>query len=746
MEADSPCPPADRLRQLLAGETPAAEQAEVIAHLDECAACQRVLEDLAGADPALLRAATALQRTQYTDEAPLRRVLDRLGDDVTLSRLYGPEGGTATLQSLLRPAASAEALAQLENYEVLELLGQGGMGVVLKAFDRDLKRWVAIKVLAPDLASDHVARQRFAREAQAAAAVRHEHVITIHAVSEVNGVPFLVMEYVAGGSLQDYLDGHPPPPWLTIARLGAEVAEGLAAAHAHGLVHRDIKPSNILLEPGAADDLGAARIGDFGLARVADEARLTQTGIVPGTPMYMSPEQALCEPLDGRADLFSLGSVLYALCTGSEPFPAGTPMAVLRQVCEATPRPIREVNPAVPDWLAAAVERLHAKRPADRFASAAEVADFLRYNLAHPDRPRRLPLSRPAPRPPRRRRQILLAVALAALLLAAGVVLGVMSGWGHLPGGGLFGAAQASRVPLRATLRGHSASVWSVAFAPDGRLLATGSDDATLRFWDAATGREQAALSGHNSAVLAVAFAHSGKFLLSGDSDGTLALWDVATRQEGLPLPHQSGNIRRLSISPDDRTVAVSGGAQGVDLWDLDSRTIRRTLSGHRGSVSAIAFAPDSQTLATGDATGHIHLWDPSSGAERTSFVADPLNLRALAFLPDSQTLASAGNGDKDVKLWKVATQEQIAALSGYENPVLSLAASRDGRLLATGSPDGSVKIWDVPSAQVRAALQAHQGRVLAVAFAPDGRTLATVGEDRLGKLWDLSGLAGDRP
>src|SRR5262249_43774192 len=241
--------------------------------------------------------------------------------------------------------------------------------------DPPLKRWVAIKVLSPGLAGDRVARQRFAREAQAAAAVRHEHVITIHAVSECNGLPFLVMEHVAGGSLQDYLDRPGPPDWREIARLGEGIAAGLGGAPGRGLAHRDIKPSNILLDTdGPHAGLGTSKISDFGVARVADEVRLTQTGIVPGTPMYMAPEQALCEPLDHRADLFSLGSVLYALCTGHEPFAGGSPMAVLRQVCEATPRPIRELNPAIPPWLAATVERLHAKRPADRFASAPALA------------------------------------------------------------------------------------------------------------------------------------------------------------------------------------------------------------------------------------------------------------------------------------------------------------------------------------------------------------------------------------
>jgi WD40 repeat protein/serine/threonine protein kinase len=743
MVAPSPCPPAERLRQLLIEAPVEDESAELVAHVGACAACQRALDELAGADPALLRAACALHRTEFLEEPCLERVLHDLESDANLTRPHLGPDRTAWLQSLLRPAASAEALGRLEGYEVTGLLGQGGMGLVLKAFDRPLKRWVAIKVLTPELAGDRVARQRFEREGQAAAAVRHEHVVTIHAVREANGLPYLVMEYVAGGSLQDYLDEHGPPDWRAATRLGAEVARGLAAAHARGLVHRDIKPSNVLLQTdGAAGNPGVAKIGDFGLARVADESRLTRTGVAPGTPMYMSPEQALCGPLDGRSDLFSLGSLLYTLCTGREPFPAGSPVAVLRQVCEATPRPVRELNPAVPAWLAATVERLHAKRPADRFASAAEVAELLRHNLEHPDRPR------PVAPPPRRtrhraRRRILLA-AVAGLLLAGGLLLGEAfhrtRGTGEEPS-----EAETGGVTPRATLRGHDGPVWSVAFAPDGQTLATAGDDSMVRFWDPATGREKLAPLEHRSPVVAVAFAHSGKFLLSGDSTGAFRLWDFPSRAEKPLGLRPGGNGRRVAIAPDDRTVAV-GGAQGVELWDLDGRALRRTLSDHQGTIWAVAFAPDGKTLATGDTSGSVRLWDPATGEERLHFRGDSLGVRALAFALDGRFLASGGSGDRDVKLWDVTDWKRTATLSGHDSGVSNVAIAPGGRLLAAGSRDGIVKLWDLAAPGLLATLHAHQGGALAVAFAPDGRTLATAGEDRLAKLWDLGDLADPRP
>ena len=243
----------------------------------------------------------------------------------------------------LKPSSKEGVLSELGGYEVLSVIGRGGLGVVLKARDPALNRIVAIKVPASEYAANAFARQRFAREAQAAAAVAHDHVVTIHAVGEDGSVPYLVMEFIDGISLQDRIDETGPLDVLRILRLGTQMAHGLAAAHAQGLVHRDIKPANILLEDGQR-----AKLTDFGLARAVDDVRMTRTGMVAGTPQYMSPEQAHGRPVDHRSDLFSLGSVLYAMCTGRAAFRANSAMAVLKRVCDDEQRPACDVNPAIP--------------------------------------------------------------------------------------------------------------------------------------------------------------------------------------------------------------------------------------------------------------------------------------------------------------------------------------------------------------------------------------------------------------
>jgi serine/threonine protein kinase len=283
----------------------------------------------------------------------------------------------ARVRDFLQPPTRPGSLGRLAHYEVLAVLGRGAIGPVLKAFDDQLHRLVTLKLLAPELVVPAWARERFRREARAAA-IHHANVLGIHAV-EQPPLPYLVMEYSAGETLQQRLDQAAPLEVPEVLYIGRQIASGLAAIHAVGLIHRNLKPANILLEQGVAPRV---RIAGFGVACWAKEANPPPSSVVVGTPPYMAPEQARGDGIDPRADLFSLGSVLYVMCSGRLPFRARTPLAVLQRVAEDTPRPIREIIPEVPDYLCAIVARLHAKKPEERFGSAQEVADLLARQLA----------------------------------------------------------------------------------------------------------------------------------------------------------------------------------------------------------------------------------------------------------------------------------------------------------------------------------------------------------------------------
>lgn len=304
----------------------------------------------------------------------------------------------------LEPSDSPAMLGKLGDYDIIEPIGCGGMGVVLKGYDSKLNHFVAVKVLAPHYATSTAARKRFAREAKAAAAVVHPHVLAIHSVDATGRLPFLVMPFVDGESLRERVRRNGQLGTKEVLRIGIQAARGLQAAHEQGLVHRDIKPGNILLER----DVERAMLTDFGLARAVDDASMTRSGVIAGTPQFMSPEQARGEAVDHRSDLFSLGSVLYTMCAGRPPFRAETTMGLLRRIIDVDPRPLTEVNSDSPLWLAAIVEKLHAKNADDRFESAGELADLLESCLAHVQQPTAvsLPDSIPQPVPAPRQAQL----------------------------------------------------------------------------------------------------------------------------------------------------------------------------------------------------------------------------------------------------------------------------------------------------------------------------------------------------
>jgi eukaryotic-like serine/threonine-protein kinase len=290
---------------------------------------------------------------------------------------HGSTGSPGTIEELpfLSPSQAPDELGRLGHYRVLKKLGRGGMGQVLLAEDTQLLRRVALKVMLPIFAADASAKDRFLREARAAAAVHHDHVVTIYQVGEENDVPFIAMQHLHGLPLDVYLRKVGDPGLPHALRIGREIAEGLAAAHAQGLIHRDIKPANIWLEAPA----GRVKLLDFGLARQANtNVDLTGPGAPVGTPAYMSPEQARGERVDARADLFSLGCVLYRLCSGHPPFRGKTLTAVLTSLAVDNPPPVRKLNPAVPPALGTLIGRLLAKDPAARPQTAREVVQALR--------------------------------------------------------------------------------------------------------------------------------------------------------------------------------------------------------------------------------------------------------------------------------------------------------------------------------------------------------------------------------
>ena len=339
--------------------------------LETCSQCRAYFDKLAADFTMWEEANLMLQRDEFD-------VASRVDPCRVLEAPNISKDALQSVLDILDPTDDPHQLGRLGGYEISGVIGVGGMGVVLKGFDLSLDRVIAIKLMAPQLANNKNARKRFSREARAAAAILHPNVIPIHSVNESGKVPFLVMAYIRGESLQGRLDRQGPLNIEETLRIGTQIAAGLAAAHEQGLVHRDIKPENILLEGGVE----RVTITDFGLARAVDDHTITQLGTITGTPQYMSPEQALGEPIDQQSDLFSLGSVLYTACTGRPPFDADSSLGVMRKIVDETPVPIPSSQNS-PWWLAAIIEKLMSKDKTNRFESAAAVRSLLERCLGH---------------------------------------------------------------------------------------------------------------------------------------------------------------------------------------------------------------------------------------------------------------------------------------------------------------------------------------------------------------------------
>ncbi|MEU3751314.1 serine/threonine-protein kinase [Streptomyces olivoreticuli] len=618
-------------------------------------------------------------------------------------------------------------------YQLEGRLGAGGMGQVYLAASPGGRR-VAVKVIRPELAATPQFRVRFAREVDAARQVGGFHTAQVVDADPGAESPWLVTAYIPGATLQQVVAERGPLAPDVVLRLGAGLAEGLAAIHKCGLVHRDLKPGNVIL----AED--GPRIIDFGIAHDQGAETMTRTGAVIGTYAYMSPEQIRADRAGPASDVFALGSVLAFAATGRSPFDATTVPAIVHRVTSEPPR-LDGLFGGLRDLVTACL----AKDPADR-PSTADVLTRLSVTGAVtapdvafddlPTAPGADPTTSPAAPAKSLPRRTLLFGGIAATATAAAAV----------PAYFLWRGSGTDSDPAKPVTRlsGHTSEIDCLAFAPDGKTLASGSYDNTVRLWDVTTGRTVTTYQGHTSNVMSLAFGPDGHTLYSGGFDKTLRSWDLRT---GRPMSvaasydGQNDYVNCLASSPDGATLAVGVGSR-VELMTQSTGRVFATLTGHAGSMNHIAFSPDGKTVASvasEAAGGRIWLWAADTGRHlKTLTIEGREHFNSVMFSPDGKTVAGAGPG---VHLWDLASERHTATLTDA-HPYVKTAAYRPGGAMIAGAggvrepntqdnTGKTVSLWDLSTGRVTTTLTGTMSEsrmdtsISALAISPDGGTLA---------------------
>lgn len=602
-----------------------------------------------------------------------------------------------------------DAKKQLGNYRMLRLLGQGGSACVYLGEHVYLKTLVAVKILQEKMGTADV--ESFLKEAQTIASLKHPHILRVLDFGMESSIPFLVMEYIPGGTLRQKHPRGSRIPLSIVVSYVKQIAMALQYAHDQKLVHRDVKPENILVE--AEDKLV---LSDFGIAIAAHHTQSLSIQVAAGTALYMAPEQTRGKARPA-SDQYALGVLTYEWLSGVHPFSASTAIGIAMQHLLDLPPPLREKVPNIPEGVERVVLKTLVKEPQQRFTTIQDFANALEQAYQAT-----LSASRP-------------------------------SEWSTQPLD--EGAKLTLSTELLLTYQGHFKEVCAIAWSPDGSHIASGGRDETVQIWNASTGWPTLTYRGHCSkdysstvGVSTVAWSPDGSHIASAGNDetaqlwnGTVHIWNASTGKRILTYGGQFGSVRTVAWSPNGTHIASLGGwNSSVDVWDSSTGNHTLTYQGHSSFVHQVAWSPDSTYIASGGDDKIVQVWHASTGVLIKTYNGHTESITAITWSPDGTRIAT-GSNDGAMHVWDISAGRHIWHHDAhFDRPWPCLKWSPNGRYIASsGGRDSSVDIWDASTGELLLTYHGHSSSVKAIAWSPDGSRIVSGDYQGIVQVWQIA-------